>query len=314
MRKSIKKNKKALLMAAVLSALEVGSVVGNVGLPMTNVAEAADNHPDIFVGRHQTGNGDRVGVPVYLRWNMSANRYGIYIDGHGFQNTDLYETIKANPIDKENIVKQTGEDKSTDIALAVANAINAGQITASSVSAETINQVVNSSAFQSKLNQKANTSDVTNAENRAKTDAQNRANTAQNNAKAYTDNVAAGKTNTSLNNLNDAGKQVVRDLAKEGMKQAGIDATGDTIIVNKPMDTEDINANGSINATGEITAGDTIHGKGNLEIDGDSHIKGGSEIEKNQTVHGDERIDGNLNVGNDATFEKNVLVTQTSQL
>ena len=43
MRKSIKKNKKALLMAAVLSALEVGSVVGNVGLPMTNVAEAANN-------------------------------------------------------------------------------------------------------------------------------------------------------------------------------------------------------------------------------------------------------------------------------
>ena len=59
---------------------------------------------------------------------------------------------------------------------------------------DTINQVVNSTALQNKLNQKANTSDVTVAENRAKSDATTKANAAQSAAATDATNKANGIT------------------------------------------------------------------------------------------------------------------------
>lgn len=153
------------------------------------------------------------------------------------------------------------------------------------------------------------------AEARAKQDATNKANTAENNAKSYTDivtdaaktyaktytdEVAKGKANISMNNINEAGKQVIRDLAKNEIKNSGIDTTGGTIIINKPMETKDIHVDGGITTTGGVTAGGNINGKGDLEIDGKTHLHGDTEIDKNLTVHGNERIDGSLDVGGDS--------------
>lgn len=116
---------------------------------------------------------------------------------------------------------------------------------------------------------------------------------------------------------------------RKHMKEAGIDVEGETIKVNKPMDTKDINADGKITTTGDIEAGGDIHGKGNETVDGKLEVKGSTVIgdDKNadkfdvyaQThLHGDTTIGDDANdkfVVNatsefkaDATFDKNVTI------
>ena len=175
--------------------------------------------------------------------------------------------------------------------------------------------------------------DATNKANAAQSaaaqDATNKANAAESNAKSYTDivtdaaktyaktytdEVAKGKANISMNNINEAGKQVIRDLAKDEIKNSGIDTTGGTIIINKPMETKDIHVDGGITTTGGITAGGDIHGKGDLEIDGKTHLHGDTEIDKNLTVHGNERVDGSLDVGGDSHIHGNQTVDGDSHV
>lgn len=117
-----------------------------------------------------------------------------------------------------------------------------------------------------------------------------------------------------MNNINEAGKQVIRDLAKNEIKNSGIDTTGGTIIINKPMETKDIHVDGGITTTGGITADGNIHGKGDLEIDGKTHLHGYTEINKNLTVHGNERIDGSLDVGGDSHIHGNQTVDGDSHI
>lgn len=170
---------------------------------------------------------------------------------------------------------------------------------------------------------------VSDAEARAKQDATNKANAAENKAKSYTDiltdatktyaktytdEVAKTKANIGLNNINEAGKDVIRELAKNEIKKSGIDTTGDTIIINKPMDTKDIHVDGEITTTGGITAGGNIHGKGDLEIDGKAILHGDTEIDKNLTIHGNERVDGTLDVGGYSHIHGNQTVDGDSHI
>lgn len=113
----------------------------------------------------------------------------------------------------------------------------------------------------------------------AASDATNKANKAESNSKAYTDNVAKGKANINLDNINDAGKKVIRDLAKEEMKDTGVKVDGPTVIIEKTTEIK-----------GELIVDDTIHGKGDLEIDGKTTLHGDTVIEgdtiiKGNTIH-----------------------------
>ena len=75
--------------------------------------------------------------------------------------------------------------------------------------------------------------DLTNAENRAKSDATTKANKAESNAKKYTDDVAKTKANVGLDNISEAGKNVIRELAKAEMKDTGVNTEGTTTIIEK---------------------------------------------------------------------------------
>ncbi len=282
-------NKKALLTAAVLSALEVGSVVGNTGLTKANMAEAsivleALKDEYVYGRRDIVKAGERFTLPSQGFGSYNGGRYDIFSDGG-----DIYISTRNNG--------DHGWSGSTYKLVGLEGSVSS--------------------------------SDITNAENRAK---------------SYADTIAAGKANTSLNNITDAGKNVVKELAKDAMKGSGINTDGPTIIVNKPMETKEIHADGKITTTGDIEAGGNIHGKGDLEIDGkaihhgdtvvegdttvkgktihegdvinkgnvtnekDVVTKGNETVEKSLHVKGDTTLDGTLTVKDNATFEKDIRI------
>lgn len=261
----------------------------------------------------------------YADWSSTTvpiaagSSYEIYDSDGGFNNGSIYfvkTPLSSSTIEgaTKEILKKEGVSKKyiDDVSKGKAN-VSLNNIT------DAGKQVIKNTVA----------GDISAAENRAKTDAQNKANTAQSNAKSYTDivtdaaktyaktytdEVAKGKANISMNNINEAGKQVIRDLAKNEIKNSGIDTTGGTIIINKPMETKDIHVDGGITTTGGITAGGNIHGKGDLEIDGKTHLHGDTEIDKNLTVHGNERIDGSLDVGGDSHIHGNQTVDGDSHI
>lgn len=229
---------------------------------------------------------------------------------------------KADATNKANAAEAAAKADATNKANAAqTNAINTATQKVADAEARAKADATNkANAAQSAAAQDA-TNKANAAQSAAAQDATKKANAAETNAKSYTDivteaaktyaktytdEVAKGKANISMNNINEAGKQVIRDLAKDEIKNSGIDTTGDTIIINKPLETRDIYVNGEIKTTGDIEAGGDIHGKGDLEIDGDTHLHGNTEIDKNLTVHGNTVLDGTLTVKDDATFEKNV--------
>lgn len=316
----MKKNKKAALLLAVMGLSSLPAVMDNSlaggALGSVNKAEAAFQYIPINevagggvsqgVNNHAKGiapedgflligSGDVDDIHVivdgkeiaynYADWSSTTvpiakgSSYEIYDSDGTFNNGGIY--FVKTPLSSSTIkgaVEEILKHDNSKANVSLNNITDAGK------------QVIHNTVA----------GDISAAENRSKTDAQNKANTAQSNAKTYTDEVAKGKANISMDNINEAGKQVIRDLAKDEIKNSGIDTTGGTIIINKPMETKDIHVDGGITTTGGITAGGNIHGKGDLEIDGKTHLHGDTEIDKNLTVHGDERIDGSLDVGGDS--------------
>lgn len=281
-----------------------------------------------------SGNVDDIHVIVdgkeiaynYADWSSTTvpiaagSSYEIYDSDGGFNNGGIYfvkTPLSSSTIEgaTKEILKKEGVSKKyiDDVAKGKAN-VSLNNITDSGK--QVIKNTVAGDISAAENRAKADATNKANAaEARAKQDATNKANTAENNAKSYTDivtdaaktyaktytdEVAKGKANISMNNINEAGEQVIRDLAKNEIKNSGIDATGGTIIINKPMETKDIHVDGGITTTGGVTAGGNIHGKDDLEIDGKTHLHGDTEIDKNLTVHGNERIDGSLDVGGDS--------------
>lgn len=114
--------------------------------------------------------------------------------------------------------------------------------------------------------------------------------------KTYNDEIAKSKANIGLNNLNETGKEVVRELSKEGLAGSGIDATGDTIIISKPMSTKDISTNGNVDVKGYIHAGGDITGDNNFYLKQDSFVSGNSTVEKNLLVKGNIKVDGSSKI------------------
>ena len=183
-------------------------------------------------------------------------------------------------LDAETRAKQDATDKANQ---AEANAKEDAMNKANQAKQDAINTAASDATNKANAAQVAAAQDATNKANTAESNAKSYTDlvvdAAKTYAKTYTDEVAKGKATVSMDNINEAGKQVIRDLAKNEIKNSGIDTTGDIVVVNKPMETKD------------------IHGKGDLEIDGKTHLHGNTEIGKNLIVYGNERIDGSLDVG-----------------
>lgn len=163
-------------------------------------------------------------------------------------------------------------------------------------------------------NAKADATEKANqAEANAKADATSKANAAESNAKSYTDlmmdaaktytktyadEVAKSKANVGLDNINEDGKMVIRELAKKEISDSisskidGLDASGDTIVISKPMETKDIYVDGKIVTTGDVEIGGNLHSKGDALFDKNVYVR------DNLVVGGD--VYGNsFNVGNE---------------
>lgn len=237
---------------------------------------------------------------------------------------------KADATNKANAAEAAAKADATNKANAAqTNAINTATQKVADAEARAKADATNkANAAQSAAAQDA-TNKANAAQSAAAQDATKKANAAETNAKSYTDivteaaktyaktytdEVAKGKANISMDNINEAGKNVIRDLAKEAMKGSGINTDGPTIVINKPMETKDIHVDGEITTTGGITAGGDVHGKGDLEIDGKTYLHGDTEIDKNLTVHGNERIDGSLDVGGDSHIHGNQTVDGDSHV
>ena len=272
-----KSNKKAMLTLAVLSALS--PIFGGV-------SEAEYGHdPGLEKVLYNPDNGT-FGYSVCVgstnshfcdifKWIPLGKKDGddelakkvTEAEGNAKSYTDEVAKEKAN-ISLDNI-NEHGEQV---IRNTVAGDINTAKDTAINVAAGD----ATNKASAAESNAKSYTDIVTDA--------------AKTYAKTYTDEVAKEKANIGLDNINDHGEQVIRDIAKDAMKNSGIDTTGDTIIIDKPMKTKDIYVDGKIDTTGDAHIG------GNITVDGDSHIKGNSEVDGDSHIHGSESIDKNLNV------------------
>ena len=338
-RKWFNKKKKLALATAILSAMEMSSGVSNMWLPMSNVAEAAEEHKSYYIGQVMRGanpSGSGAGGPrsrgVKVAWSSSTNRYEIFTQAT--YNDNIWTQGLDYNTDYSNKSLST-----VGAATAVQILMNDGLDNSSSVSEEDINKIIEDSKNKANVSldnitdtgkqvikdtvssnisaaEKRANNDATNKSNVAKseaisaaaTDATNKANKAESNAKTYTDEIANGKANIGLDNINEDGKNVIREIAKNEVKKSGVDTTGDTVIISKPMETEGIHVNGGITTTGNIKVGKDIHVNGNAGIDKDLTVKGNTTVDKNLTVHGNERVDGKLTVGDKATFEKDVLI------
>lgn len=245
--------------------------------------------------------------------------------------SDAEARAKQDATDKAN---QAEENAKADTAQKVADAEDRAKADAES-KAKAAEEAAKADASQkvseAEARAKEDATDKANAaEANAKADATNKANAAESHAKSYTDlvtdaaktyaqtytdEVAKTKANVGLDNITEDGKDVIRELARTEIGNItlaidGIDTSGDTIIVNKPMETKDIYVDGKINTTGDAEIGGNIHGKGDLLIDGDSHFKGNVEVDKNMAVHGDVILDGRFFAKEVAAFGDNVTIAK----
>ena len=90
---------------------------------------------------------------------------------------------------------------------------------------------------------------------------------------------------------------------RKHMKEAGIDVEGETIKINKHMDTKDINADGKIKTAGDAEIGGNSHVKGDSTVDGDSTVHGNSTVDGDSRIHGSETIDKDLTVYGDTSMK-----------
>ena len=110
------------------------------------------------------------------------------------------------------------------------------------------------------------------------------------------------------------------------MGNSGIDATGKTIIISKPMQTKDISMDGNLDVSGNIHAGGDITGDKNFYLKGDSFVGGNSTVEKDlyvkgnieangdQLIHGNQTIDGNSETGGNSHVKGDFLVDGNTRL
>ena len=300
LRKSSLKKKSLTLAAAMLSALEVGSMMGNVGLPITNVAEAATALTE--EERIERGYPKIPNVTYYSDGTVNwGGRVGPLLS-----------------YDEDTIVIQAAY-KYFGISSSGAScaASSVGGVSGYSHSSGASGTISGDGACA-------------------------------NNFKSYgvVINVSYSNGGSGEDKHSSSGRVLLpapgmgaspQDTRKH-MKKAGIDVEGETIKINKPMDTKDINADGKIKTTGDIEAGGNVHVHGNeivdggltvkgsetvngnstvhgnQTVDGDSRIHGSSEIDKDQTVHGNQHINGNQEVDKDQTIHGNQTVDGDSRI
>lgn len=107
---------------------------------------------------------------------------------------------------------------------------------------------------------------------------------------------------------------------RKHMKEAGIDVDGETIKINKPMETKDIAVDGKITTTGDVEIGGNSHVKGDSTVDGNSTVHGNSTVDGDSRIHGSETIDkdltvyGDTNMKGDAKVDGNFTVNGNTQL
>lgn len=145
-------------------------------------------------------------------------------------------------------------------------------------------------------------------------------------ARNYTDEIAKTKANIGMDNINEDGKNVIRELARESMSNSGIDATGKTIVISKPMQTKDISMDGNLDVSGHIHANGDITGDKNFYLKGDSFVGGNSTVEKDlyvkgnieangdQLIHGNQTIDGNSETGGNSHVKGDFSVDGNTRL
>lgn len=255
--------------------------------------------------------------------------------------TSLDEQVKNNT----DSISQLGSDISAAEKRAIKEATAKAEAAEAAAKEDAMKKV-----SEAEANAKA---DATNKANQARqdaidtaaSDATSKANTAETNAKSYTDlmtdaaktysktytdEVAKGKANVELDNINEDGKNVIRELAKNTMRESGIDTSGDTIVINKPMTTKNVNVEGDAVIHGDTTIGDDssdkfvvnatsefnedvnfnkdVHIAGNLETDGNSVVHGNSETDGDATIHGNQYIDGNSHIEGTQEIDKDLIV------
>ncbi|MBE6085595.1 MAG: hypothetical protein E7203_09155 [Selenomonas ruminantium] len=295
MRKSIKKNKKALLMAAVLSALEVGSVVGNVGLPMTNVAEAATalteeeriarGYPKIpnltyyddgtvllRDVKHYTYEGDSGSIYGY---NAETRASGKLMSYDNDSAVFLVENADADSFGYgSRTIKQVAYSKGQLVA-----SNTSGEVEKSSLENE--DSLKKKEMFKSMLNE----------------------------GYSFDQNSASGFVVISPDNSGANPKTV--------LKKEGVDIEEGTVTISKEMNTKDITTDGKITTTGDIETGGDIHDKGDMDVDGKATLHGDTIIEGSVTTYGDTTIDGKTTLKGDTTIgdgaEDRIIVEGTAE-
>lgn len=276
-----KKKRKAMLVAAIMSALEVGSIASSMGY-MVTATEAAEVHPEIYIGgvsissnfvSAMSGGSDGGGTEyathtwsggggkMVVRWNESANRYGVYYvldreDTSGASWTGSKVHIETD------VYTDTGCNKLSWVnygGRGVGNGghywgISGGNIEEAHTIAKMLNENIKKGIFMSE------------------------------------------------------------DDVLRIMKEHGVDATGSTVNITKNVNTKNVNVSGTATTSGGVTAGGDVYVKGGETIDKTLHVKDTGTFDKDVVIHGNETIDKNVTVKGSETINGNSHVKGTSEV
>lgn len=289
------KKKSLALAAAVVSALEVGSMAGNMWTPTVNVAEAATalseeeriarGYPKIpnltyyddgtvllREVKHYTYEGDNGSIYGY---NAETRASGKLMSYDNDSAVFLVENADANSIGYgSRTIKKVAYSK--------------GQLVASNTSGEVENSSLENEdslkkkkMFKSMLNE----------------------------GYSFDQNSASGFVVISPDNGGANPKTV--------LKKEGVDIEEGSVTISKEMNTKDITTDGKITTTGDIETGGDIHDKGDMEVDGKATLHGDTIIEGSVTTYGDTTIDGTTTLKGDTVIgdsaEDKVIINGTAE-
>lgn len=336
MKKNGLKKKSLTLAAAVVSALEIGSVAGNVGLPMANVAEAADVHvltdDEIAERGYPKVAGLKYfsdGTVEYSYVRQQPYSYSVRVGTH-----DSYDDMPVSKIEHVSVTakgKIIGFDgnslvtKTTEVVNIGTDYHNSHNSDWQNSQHKEVHRPKQTEIYHA-FNEKGRVCSASNVDVGSVDTLQPTQDVCAAAFKSWKDHFIQGTDGTNRVSGNGGviyapnSTTTVEDVQKH-IKNLGIDVNDQTIKMKKEIEAEsNISANGKITATGDIEAGGdaTVHGSetidgdstihGNQTVDKDQHIQGNQEIGKNQTVHGDQTVDGDSRIHGNQTIDKDLSV------